>query len=688
MADNLNIVSSELLSEIKEQDVNSLINQMIEKSKDNIEEISELTLECTTLLASAESRTAVLDNQSTFARLLGNITGKNRKLQNAILQDNTNALYAAQQVINRVMYECVSNRKLLLAVNDRISDLYLELKENQQDIAATVAMTRQAIANFYEKYQEEILKQDERISQIEEYAKVRCPKCQTELFSWQRVCHYCGYIHPLKMKGVSESTQKKLLDISAVVKDQKLSEDIVWNEIARKKEKVLRKTKTLASIGEIPGFTSELEADIDNLIHKCKSAEFQIAVVGVMKAGKSFLMNALIGAEIASVEVNPETAALTKFRSANGYYVIVRFHNAIQWEKLKESAKHSKKEGKDSFLARLNDPATVRMEAGWVGHDELVIHCSDLKELQSKVKKYTSSQTMEHLFVSEVEVGVDKSIFNMPKEVVFVDTPGLKDPVRYRSNITKKYIKKADAVLIALKPGPFTAEGLEIVTTVLDCTETSKAYIIGTQKDLNSEEECKKYVSNWVGHLVDAKRYSNKRKVMSRIILTSAKMELLVNKWNSLSENEKADEDCFSTDDYNDLESFSGKTIKKRGFNLMQITADECEAVSKATGIPALRDRLANSLISNYRKLKMDDIEKTFAICRQRIMELSKDAIAQKNKSIELAVAGAEEIQNQIHNMNREKMVLKQDNLELRQAAEKLENEIRNKIKALERKEI
>ena len=50
------------------------------------------------------------------------------------------------------MLECTYNRKLLLAVNDRVSDLYLELKENQNDMVATVLMTRQAIVAFYKKY--------------------------------------------------------------------------------------------------------------------------------------------------------------------------------------------------------------------------------------------------------------------------------------------------------------------------------------------------------------------------------------------------------------------------------------------------------------------------------------------------------------------------------------------------------
>ena len=289
--------------------------------------------------------------------------------------------------------------------------------------------------------------------------------------------------------------------------------------------------------------------------------------------------------------------------------------------------------------------------------------------------------------MSEVEVGVDRSIFNMPQEVVFVDTPGLKDPVKYRSNITKKYIKKADAVLIALKPGPFTAEGLEIVTTVLDCTDTDKAYIVGTQKDLNSDLECEKYVSNWVEHLVDAKRYSDKRKVMNRIILTSAKMDLLVNKWISLNDTEKENESIFSYDDFNDLQSYSGKSIKRRGFNLMQISQDDFKIISDSTGIPILRRKLETSLIANYRKLKIEDIKKSYVRCKKQITSLSENAIVQQENAIELATAGAEALKQQISKMALEKETLKQENDELKKAVEKLENSIKTRIKELERKE-
>ena len=76
MAEELRIISSDLLTDVSKDEVNELIEQMIEKSKNNMEEICELTLECTTLLSSAESRSTALSNQGVFRRLIGSITGK------------------------------------------------------------------------------------------------------------------------------------------------------------------------------------------------------------------------------------------------------------------------------------------------------------------------------------------------------------------------------------------------------------------------------------------------------------------------------------------------------------------------------------------------------------------------------------------------------------------------------------
>lgn len=686
MIDELSVITANNLKGVSGGEVNALIDKIIDSSKENMEEICELTLECTSLLSLAESSSLALSNQGVFKRLICNFTGKNRKLQNAILQNNTNAMYAAQGVINGVMRECMNNRELMIAVNCRVNDVYLELKENQTDISASVSMVREAIVLFFQKYQKEYSEQNEQMRKLEELQKVKCQKCNSQLLQWQRVCPKCGAIHPLK-KNLSKDTKERLEKISKVVIDDSLSEEFIWDETAKKIERVLKKAKILAGLGNIPGFTDELANDIDDLVSKCKSAEFQIAIVGVMKAGKSFLMNALMGAEIASIEVNPETAALTKFRSATGFYLNIKFHNKEQWTSLKNSAMRNKSAGKDSLKKMLQNQNTVKLEKEWIGHSDIRIDCQDLVELKENVKKYTSSQFIEHLFVSEVEVGVDRDLFNMPPEVIFVDTPGLKDPVKYRSEITRAYIKKADAVLIAVPTAALTTEGNEIITTVLDCTDAEKAYIVATQKDLkDKDEDCEKIISLWIKTLVNSKRYKSERIARSRIILTSAKMDLLINKWIGLSEKERDNPEIFSDNDYSALESYVKRVLGVRRYDINELAYDEerGKAIIRNAGIEILRKRLEDKLISNYRELKVKDIKESYSRCKKQLNRICQSVIEQQEHSIELAEEGAEVLKEKVEAMISSQKSLKQENDEIRRAAEKLTRAISRKIAGLE----
>ena len=98
--------------------------------------------------------------------------------------------------------------------------------------------------------------------------------------------------------------------------------EISWDMTAKRYADILAKTRrTALSVGALKE-KDQLYEKIGILIEKCRSAEFQIAVVGVLKAGKSMLMNALIGEELATVGLNSTTAALTKFRSSSsGNYI-------------------------------------------------------------------------------------------------------------------------------------------------------------------------------------------------------------------------------------------------------------------------------------------------------------------------------------------------------------------------------
>lgn len=688
MADELTIIPSTMLTDVSEEEINSLIEKVVEDSKGNLDELSELTLECTSLLTSAESRSTALSEQGVIKRIIGGITGKNDRLRNAILKDNTNALYAAQQAINCVMAECTNNRKLLLAVNDRISDVYLELKENQNDLAESVLMVRKAIVAFYSQYKEELLAQEERISSVETSLKQRCQNCNAEIPIWEVVCPYCGEIHSLKKKELSSEAMSTLEKLSKVVKDDTGYEDIIWSEIAKKKARVLRKVKLMGELGKIPGYTNEIIHDIDGLINKCMYEEFQIAIVGVMKAGKSYLMNALMGKEIASVDVNPETAALTKFRATSGYYIRVKFHREKEWKKFRKSVEQSSKAGENSLKGIIGRSEISKLEKKFVNSKDLVINCTDIEELRDKVKKYTSAEDVEHLFVSEVEVGVDTSVFNMPKEVVFVDTPGLQDPVKYRSDITRDYIQKADAVLIAVPTKPLTAEGNTIITTVLDCTDVNKAYIIATQKDSQTDEECDRIIKLWIEHLVNARRYPSENAARGKILLTSAKMDLLLQKWMMLEDDKRDDEQYFSNKDFNSLEDYVKDILNTRRYDMWKLPDDEgtISKVKLNTGIEILRKRLDSTLINKHKELKIAGIEDDFNRCKTQIKKICATAIKNEQKEINMAEKSAEELKHQLEIERAEQHSIGQANEEIKIAAEKLEKEIGRVIAGLERK--
>ena len=694
MAELLNIVSSYALTNVSPNEVGALIDQMIEKSKGNAEEISELTLECTSLLTSAQNKSNALSSQGIFKRLIGEVTGRNTKLQNAIINDNTNALYAAQTVINKVMLECTNNRTLLVAVNDRVSDLYLELKENQNDVLAQVAMMRKGFVAFYQEFLKENEKQLRKIDKLESYQNSMCPKCGYDLISWQRMCPNCGYIHPMKTEKSSKETKEILSKLSKVLTDDTSSSDIIWDVTAMKTDAVIRKVKLLAELGKLPAYPKDLVQDMNILMKKCRSAEFQIAVVGVMKAGKSFLMNALIGAEIASVEVNPETAALTKFRSSDGYRVKVSFYDNKQWTELKASVLQSENtinisEKQDSFATRLRSPRLKEMEDKYIGKESLIEECKDLDELREKVRIYTSSKSLAHILVSEIEVGIDKSVFNMPTEVVFVDTPGLKDPVQYRSDITEKYIKRANAVLVALKPGPLTAEGVEIVNTVLDKTDKEKTIIVGTQSDLNSETERAKYVSNWKELLIEARKYTDERDINSRIVLTSAKMELLMKKWDSLTIEQKQNpKTSFTREEYSALNKYAEDILDEWGIDLSNLSDNDNDRISNATGIPALRRKLETTLIANYRKLLVDDIVKTFERCRIQLAEFSSTTISNQEDRIVKARMDTDMLKTEIAKAERNRADIDKQTTALKQEAERIINSIRSKIDMAEMMEV
>lgn len=511
-----------------------------------------------------------------------------------------------------------------------------------------------------------------------------CPQCGRTMKKEQTICPVCGRVHQIKVRTMNQETKDKLSQISHLVSKDNADYSICWNLEARKIANVIEQTKQLSAVANIPGVTEMLKGDLESLLAHCRNAEFQIAIVGVMKAGKSMLMNALMGTEIASVDINPETASLTKFHSADHYYIKVCFHNEEEWEKLNDSARKSTSSALSKLLAA---PEMEKLSQKWLNHEPIEKRCTSQEELRALVAHWTSARSYDHLFASEVEVGIDRTMFDMPDEVIFVDTPGLHDPVQYRSNITKDYIKKANAVLIAVPTNALTAEGLETITTTLDYigTRKEKAYIVATQKDRNSNKECEKVIEGWIGHLVDARRYQDEAEAREHIFLTSGKMHLLVEKFTGLDQKTLEEEiellgsgeidstPHFKLEDFSDLEAYSKRVFKKLLrydiFSLREKNED-AKLLIQDSGIPRLRECLSKNLLSQYKKLKLKDIREEFIRCRSEMSQIVKEVRETNMEMLSIARSGTDELKKKLDESSRAYEIAKVKNKEIREAAE------------------
>ena len=109
--------------------------------------------------------------------------------------------------------------------------------------------------------------------------------------------------------------------------------EVHWNETIQQYVKNLSLSEVLLNelrkedyFNLSSNFFENINNDIRNYIENTINPSYQIAIVGAIKAGKSTLINTLIGDDLASVSVTPETATLTKFRYSKENYVKIKFY--------------------------------------------------------------------------------------------------------------------------------------------------------------------------------------------------------------------------------------------------------------------------------------------------------------------------------------------------------------------------
>ena len=254
--------------------------------------------------------------------------------------------------------------------------------------------------------------------------------------------------------------------------------------------------------------------------------KFSIGITGVMNAGKSTMLNALMGKEILGSAVVPETANLTVVKHNTQEKAKVFYWNTQEWGKIEtaalelESMRDYVNETIEIFGDELN--SYIQKESRF---DEV-----DINDLSL----YTSAEAEGKRcnLVKYVELGSNLDFLSDGIEIV--DTPGLDDPVIQREEITKEYISQCDMMLHLMNVSQSaTLKDVEFIIDALLYQNISKLLVVITRADTVSKEQLEEVISYTKSSIEKQLKAQNKDSQLDYILKTikfipiSGKMALL-----------------------------------------------------------------------------------------------------------------------------------------------------------------
>lgn len=231
-----------------------------------------------------------------------------------------------------------------------------------------------------------------------------------------------------------------------------------------------------------------LRERLTQIPERLHNQRFSIGITGVMNAGKSTMLNALLGQEVLGTSVVPETANLTLIKYAHEPHAIVNFWNQKEWSKIEEGAKSLKsleafvKESKAHFGETFDALVSAKGESAHIAVSELA--------------NYTSAKHSDKKcnLVKSVELYTDLKF--VQDGVQIVDTPGLDDPVVQREEITLEYLSECDLMIHLMNAAQAaTQKDVDFIIDALLYRNVAQLLIVITRIDAIKEKELQEVIA-------------------------------------------------------------------------------------------------------------------------------------------------------------------------------------------------
>lgn len=420
--------------------------------------------------------------------------------------------------------ELARNQRKNKKIVDAMIDGEQQNQQRIQDLNKIVETGEKTLTRYKRK--------TENIELMMPSVSTTCGSCGHPIESHQLVCSFCGALsksfpYELVDFDIEKKCMAEVEELAKIIKESNCNDDDWLYQELDDKFRKMKKIKNIAykamkDKGEenapvyrkIYGLTQKFFSDY-------RKRRIEIAVVGTVKAGKSSLINALIGTRLASVDPTPETSILVKYRTTSeGNYLKINFYTEAQWNKLWSTAKNA-----TVFRNEYDRLGAENIKYEYLNKPQKYITCSS-EELPRIMMEWSKSDAPKHFFVKEIEVGYQSD--TIPHDVFLVDTPGLSDPVRYRSDITRRYIKRSDCILACITGENLSCQPeFNFLSKVISNKggDVSKIFVVATKKDMLTNAEGEKKEKEFLIRLGEL--YNNDSMAVSRFAFVAAEVHLM-----------------------------------------------------------------------------------------------------------------------------------------------------------------
>ncbi len=236
---------------------------------------------------------------------------------------------------------------------------------------------------------------------------------------------------------------------------------------------------------------------------KALELEFNVAVTGVINAGKSTLLNALLGKKILGASNVPETVNLTVLKYAPEPFARVNFWSEAELKGLGIA------QVQDGEIAEIYGGASVKFESEAAQNLKVKFNADDesAAKFQSpnaseicsepptgktvktdEIKRYTSADSKYAKFVKSVELYENLEL--LKDNVRIIDTPGIDDAVALREELVRRFMQECDLMVHLMNVSQSaTQKDLDFIVSSLQNSHAVRLAVLLTHADVLKQGE-------------------------------------------------------------------------------------------------------------------------------------------------------------------------------------------------------